>query len=146
MALQWRLFERRIHHVMYEVIKPHRSNYPDPLAVAKGQCLRLGERYTGPEDWAHWIFCTTLDKRQAGWVPEQLLDRVSRVGDADRDGNTGIMRDDYTARELDVSVGDRLTGHRELNGWVWCERPGTTEAGWVPQACLQPCPPYSPQS
>ena len=49
---------------------------------------------------------------------------------------TGIIIKQYTAKELNVSIGERVIGLEELNGWVWCEgRDG--EKGWVPKENLQ---------
>lgn len=45
-------------------------------------------------------------------------------------------REAYTARELDVRVGERLIASRNLNGWLWCSREDSAESGWVPQANL----------
>ena len=49
---------------------------------------------------------------------------------------TGIIIKQYTAKELNVNIGERLIGLEELNEWVWCEgRDG--EKGWVPKENLQ---------
>lgn len=57
----------------YEVIKQHVSNYPNPIVLSKGQFVRLGNQYDGPENWENWIFCHTLDYTSKGWVPEDHL-------------------------------------------------------------------------
>lgn len=114
--------------VHYQVIQDHHSEYPEPIHFVKGTLLTLGERYEGPEGWEDWLFCT-VPGHKGGWVPLQILDRV--------DGNSARAREDYTARELDVRMGERLIGSRHLNGWVWCENPGSHASGWVPLANLR---------
>ena len=42
------------------------------------------------------------------------------------------MKEDYSAKELDTAAGDRLTGSRLLNGWLWATRPSDGASGWVP--------------
>ncbi|WP_409049737.1 SH3 domain-containing protein [Alcaligenes faecalis] len=43
----------------YLVTTPHRSEYPNPLVLKKGDCLKVGELYQGPENWDNWIYCST---------------------------------------------------------------------------------------
>ena len=81
------------------------------------------ESYAGPENWENWMFCHEEYNRK-GWVPEQIIRK-------DMNG-TGIIIKQYTAKELNVNIGERLIGLEELNEWVWCEgRDG--EKGWVPK-------------
>ena len=105
------------------VIKDHASEFPDPIRFERGALLVVGETYDGPEGWADWHFCETPG-RNGGWVPAQVIEFQS-------DG-TARAAEDYTARELDVKTGEVVVGSRVLNGWVWCERPASTESGWVP--------------
>lgn len=115
----------------YIVIQKHRSNYPNPLTLVKGQSVIVGEVYKGVENWENWIFCTTNKEETqkiSGWVPMQFLDSK---------GTEGIALVDYTARELNVDEGDRLAGHKELNGWIWCTHRMNSEEGWVPKGNLQ---------
>lgn len=111
----------------YRVIAPHRSEYPDPIRLRRGEALGVGERYEGPEGWDDWIFCSTAS-HPGGWVPAQLIEATGP--------GVGRAMADYSARELDVNEGEALTGERELNGWAWCVRSGGLDAGWVPLANL----------
>jgi len=113
--------------MQYDVIQPHRSEYPEPITFAKGATLTVGEHYDGEEGWQDWYFCSAPGQK-AGWVPAQVF-RLKAPGAA-------VAVEDYTARELDVAVGERLAGGRELGGWRWCSRAGG-ESGWVPLACLR---------
>lgn len=112
----------------YLVIKDHTSEYPEPITFKKGAPLTVGEKYEGPEGWDNWIFCDSLGQK-GGWVPAQIIEIVN--------GNAARAREDYTARELNVKMGELLLGSRTLNGWVWCQRSGSPESGWVPFGHLQ---------
>ncbi|KUZ69584.1 ligand-binding protein SH3 [Burkholderia ubonensis] len=112
----------------YVVTKPHRSEYPNPIRLNKGDPFVIGEKDQGPEGWDNWFFCTAPGQA-GGWVPLQVIERLA-------DG-TGRALEDYTARELDVDAGETLIGFRILNGWVWCERLSCDDAGWVPLRNLE---------
>ncbi|WP_454256035.1 SH3 domain-containing protein [Pseudomonas sp. Marseille-Q8238] len=107
----------------YRVSHTHRSEYPQPITFARGAELEVGEAYIGPEGWDNWYFCTTLGQ-QGGWVPAQVLDR--------RGATAAIALEDYTARELDVDIGEIVCGSRQLDGWLWCVREDGLGSGWVP--------------
>jgi len=113
----------------YIVIKSHRSEYPEPICLKKGEIITIGEEYEGPEDWKNWHFCTT-PTHPGGWVPAQIIELL--------DASTGKVMEDYNAFELDVDAGERLRGLRELNGWVWCQSSAKSLAGWVPLENLEP--------
>lgn len=89
----------------YEVIQRHRSEYPTPITFAKGAPLFVGERYEGSQGWEDWYFCSTPGQRE-GWVPAQVFNMTAP--------GAAVAMEDYTARELDVEVGERLEGGREL--------------------------------
>lgn len=123
-----------LHGIMidYRVTAPHRSEYPTPLVLKQGEPLNIGERYQGPENWDHWIYCSTVE-HTGGWVPEQIIEHLPQVG-------TGLALQDYSALEMDVDVDDRVQGNRILNGWCWCLRPRDGAQGWVPTSKLTPLP------
>lgn len=112
----------------YRATLAHASEYPEPIHFAKGTALLVGERYAGPEGWDDWFFCA-VPGQQGGWVPLQVIAFI--------DEKTAMAREDYTAIELDVRIGDALIGGRTLNGWAWCENPATAQSGWVPLSHLQ---------
>lgn len=113
----------------YIVIKAHRSEYPDPLGFEKRDPLTIGEKYAGPEGREGRHFCAT-PSHTGGGIPRRIIEPPGG-------GTTGRALEDYTSRELHVDKGDVSLGERILNGWVWCRRPDTTEAGWVPLDRLQ---------
>ncbi|MGN5651515.1 SH3 domain-containing protein [Bacillus sp. Brlt_9] len=112
----------------YIVIKSHVSNYPDPIRLEEGDIVKMIESYAGPENWENWMFCHEEKYNRKGWVPEQIIMKNTT--------GVGIITKQYTAKELNVSIGERLIGLEELNGWVWCEKTGG-EDGWVPKENLQ---------
>ncbi|TYT74380.1 SH3 domain-containing protein [Desulfobotulus mexicanus] len=112
----------------YLVIQDHTSEFPEPITFEKGVPLTVGEKYEGPEGWENWIFCETPGQK-GGWVPAQIIENIT--------DNTARAREDYTARELNVQKGEQLIGTRTLNGWVWCQKSGSSESGWVPLENLQ---------
>ncbi|MDH7605495.1 MAG: SH3 domain-containing protein [Melioribacter sp.] len=111
----------------YTVIKRYKSNYSDPITIKKGEKIKLGKKYDGPEDWPNWLYCYKLNSSQEGWVPEQIIRKT---------GEYGIVEKDYTAKELDVEEGEQVDGTREINGWIWCRRDKNYEEGWVPKSNL----------
>lgn len=111
----------------YEVSKKYQSNYPNPITLSKGQYVIVGKEYSGPEGWENWIYCFTLDKKREGWVPKQIIQ--------DKD-DIGLILDNYTAKELNVEVGEKVFGLKELNGWIWCKKLSNNDDGWVPKDSL----------
>lgn len=105
------------------VIERHRTQYTDPIGFRAGEELVLGRR---DDQFVGWIWATAPSGK-SGWVPIEALAI---------EGERGRALHDYTARELDVDVGERVTIARELAGWAWVlsERGGE---GWVPLASLE---------
>lgn len=116
----------------YLVVQDHTSEFPRPITFERGAPLIVGEKYEGPEGWENWILCESPGQ-EPGWVPAQILEIFA--------DNTARALEDYTARELNVREGELLLGSRMLNGWVWCEKSGGSESGWVPLLNLQEIPP-----
>ena len=112
----------------YIVIKSHVSNYPDPIGLDEGDAVSIGEKYKGPENWDSWVYCSEEKYKRKGWVPEQIIRKNT--------GATGIITEQYTAKELTVNSGEVLRGYRELNGWIWCKKIDGEE-GWLPKEILE---------
>lgn len=111
----------------YVVIREHKSNYPNPITLEKDERVLVGKKYEGKEGWDNWRYCYKLDKSQEGWVPEQLIILS---------GKYGIIKENYTAKELTIKAGETLKGIKELNGWVWC-RDKEGREGWIPRMNLK---------
>ncbi len=107
------------------VIEEHRRSYSDPIALQKGETLKLSGR---EEIWdGHkWLWAQSGDGRE-GWIPDEL---------AVRDGNRMIAAYDYSALELSVTPGEIVNAVRETHGWVWC-RKESGEVGWLPTQVLE---------
>ena len=114
----------------YVVVDPHVSEYPEPIRLTQGDVVSVGEEYDGPEGWAGWYLCSAPGQ-QDGWVPGQLIELTAP--------GSGVMKEDYSAKELDTAAGDRLTGSRLLNGWLWATRPSDGASGWVPLDTVRAC-------
>ena len=110
------------------VTTPHTSAYPNPISFAAGDSLLLGVR---DDEYPGWIRATTADGNE-GWAPEQAIELTA-------DGS-GIARGDYTARELDIELGEVVEVIREFNRWVWA-RTSDGREGWIPLATIGPLPP-----
>jgi len=100
------------------VIKNHKSEFPRPLVLKKGERLKANLEKTG---FAGWIWCTATD-RNSGWVPENFTERY---------GDDCRMLVDYDAAELSVTMGEELTVLSEESDWVWCIN-DKNKKGWVP--------------
>lgn len=105
------------------VTEEHRSEYPDPVIIEKGDTFLIGEKYTGSEGWDNWYFCSVPGK-SVGWIPAQYIEWL--------DSTLGEAKEAYSAKELNVDAGEILCGFKELNGWVWCRRASDKEEGWIP--------------
>lgn len=116
-----------MHHT-YIVTHKYESSNADPIELTAGDAVRIGEEFKGDENWPNWVNCVSLKTGKRGWTPIQILQV---------DGETGVATTDYTAKEMTVSVGDVVTGHNELNGWIWCVRGFDGQSGWVPKSCLK---------
>jgi len=116
------------------VTVPHRSEYPNPITFDAGTRLTVGERSNGSQGWVDWFLCGTPGQED-GWVPLQVLEFI--------DEKTAVARENYTARELDVDIGDVLESSRTLNGWAWCVRVCDEASGWVPLNNVQELPPVA---
>ena len=114
----------------YIVIENHRSEFPDPIKLEKGEKVLLGETSEETigetpydENWPNWTFCAKMDGSNKGWVPNQVIQQ---------DGNHGFIIEEYYAKELDIDTGTIVEGIKELNGWLWLKNKSTNEIGWVP--------------
>ncbi len=112
----------------YLVIAPHRSAFPQPLVLERGQALQVGERYQGSEGWDDWYLCE-VPGQEPGWVPAQMIVRDAQ--------GRAFAQEDYCARELDVDPDQQLVGRRVVNGWVRCAPDEGGVEGWVPLRVLQ---------
>ena len=105
-----------------QVKKPYKTEFINPLHLKKGDEVVLGEEEK-KEQWKGWIWATF--NNISGWIPKPIVKNIS--------DNRGVILDNYSAKELDVDVGDRIYILKELNGWFWVRHSKTNEEGWIPK-------------
>jgi len=118
-------------NTVWECISDHRTQYPNPIKLSKGEVVKLGE--PAPEEkWKNWIWAENV-KGQGGWVPVQLIDKTN--------GNLkGVVKEKYSARELNINAGENVIKIKSLNGWTWVRNIGNHEEGWIPDEVIKPKP------
>lgn len=112
----------------YIVVERWTSSYPEPILLKVGQKVKLD--YSIIDDnpqWQDWVWCIAADDK-AGWVPVQLLDKITAVSGQ---LSEAVATEYYSAIELDVEVGEIVSGNRTLNGWLWCSKENG-DRGWLP--------------
>jgi uncharacterized protein YgiM (DUF1202 family) len=100
--------------------------YSDPIDVRAGESVIVGD--ADPE-WPGWVWC--VDPRgKGGWTPEEIVERSPET-------RTGIVSQDFTARELKIRAGEIVSLLRLQSGWYWA-RGGNGEEGWIPATHVKP--------
>lgn len=111
----------------YRVIEEWKSNYPNPIILKSGENVIIDNTKINDEiDWKGWVWCIT--KNNAGWVPEQILTSKKTTNSL----SNAFVSEDYSANELNVSIGDIVMGCKFLNGWLWCQKENSNIFGWLP--------------
>lgn len=113
-------------HTVAVVSAPYERPYADPISLRAGERVLIDAEKTKETDILGWSWCTGPDRRQ-GWVPNSWITHQS--------GAAQIVRD-YSALELTINVGDRVTLHHSESGFVFVTHEDGS-IGWVPDACLQ---------
>lgn len=104
------------------VVADYDSAYPDPLALVPGEVVRAGR---ADEQWPAFVWCVNTAGK-GGWVPASFLHPQ---------GGTAVALRPYTARELSVRAGERVTLGERAGGWAWATN-AAGESGWLPESCL----------
>ncbi len=110
------------------VIKDYAAQYRDPISLVKGEVATLDGRqdpWDGNSDWI-WVWGANVAGK-SGWIAHPLL----RI-----EGLLGVALEDYDARELSVTMGERVAVSREMCGWAWCDA-DSGRFGWVPLSHLR---------
>lgn len=105
-----------------KISKSYLTKYLNPIILNKRDKVILGRKEQKPV-WDGWIWAES--DNNAGQIPVQLV--------STNDGINGIILDNYTAKELDVTEGDTVILIKELNGWYWVRHLITNEEGWIPK-------------
>ena len=113
-------------HTVAIAAMPYERPYEDPISLKAGDRVLIDPDKTKETDILGWSWCTGPDGRQ-GWVPTAWMTH--------QDGAGQIVRD-FSALELTLAVGDRVTLHHGESGFVFVTHENGS-VGWVPDACLQ---------
>lgn len=115
--------------MLFEVIEDYQSA-GDKLLIelVTGDIVELGEETDPNGEYPNWIFCTSQRTGRTGWVATQLITKQ---------GEIGIVNQDYSSKEMTVCAGDLVNSDEELNGWYWCTRVFDSECGWIPKVNLK---------
>jgi hypothetical protein len=113
----------------YQVVEEHKPNNSKPIKVRKGETVKIGRKSDEEDGWSNWIYCYSLNSNTEGWAPAQAIQIENEYG---------IVLNNYSAKELDVSKGDIVDGELEINGWLWCSRLNDSEDGWLPKEKIIP--------
>lgn len=111
---------------IYKCIQEHRTEYPDPIDLTKGEVVKLGNN-APEENWKTWIW-VSKNNGKGGWVPEQLIQLI----ESQEEEKKGLILGDYSSKELNADLGDRLEKVKAMNGWTWVRNVNTNQEGWIP--------------
>ena len=105
-----------------KVTKSYITKYVVPIILNKGNIVILGETEK-LEKWKGWIRATY--ENISAWIPMQIIETSN--------GETGIISEYYSSKELNVNAGESVIQLRELNGWLWVRKSQTGDEGWIPK-------------
>ncbi len=112
---------------IHKITKPYRTKYLNPIQLCIGEEVVLGEAEQ-EEKWKGWIWAES--KTNKGWIPIQIIEFT--------DAQTkGIIKEAYSAKELNVQAGDTIVKIKSLNGWTWSKNIQTQEEGWIPDEIIE---------
>ncbi len=106
------------------VIERHHSTYPDPIEFEEGDLLEVGLE---DDEYPGWIW-VKLQCGNQGWAPGVYIEMTDKL-------TMGTAKSNYSARELNVEIGDHLLVGKSLCEWSYVTNEHG-ETGWVPQKCL----------
>jgi hypothetical protein len=107
------------------VIASHDRSYAAPISGAAGDAVKIGRQ---DDEAPGWVWCEHAGSGLEGWVPESFIERG--------EGQTGVLRRDYSAMELSVFAGQTVKTFETVAGWTWCAAT-SGDAGWVPTHKLE---------
>jgi len=116
---------------LYVVTENYKTEFTNPITLTMGEKVTIGEDpdpEMNPDTWINWAYCIKEDGSNAGFVPEQIIKK---------DGNYGIILEDYSAKEMNVKKGEIVEKIKELNGWLLAKNKATGETGWIPLENLE---------
>jgi len=115
--------------MIFKTLENHTNENKTPIIVSKGMKVKIGERSDSNGNWPNWVYCYGLEGQGEGWTPIQIIQIENDIG---------IILENYSAIELDVTQGETIEGDVELNGWIWCKKSNSLDEGWLPKEKLDP--------
>ena len=109
---------------IYRAVKSWIPKHKEPLVLEKGEIVRIERE---DNEYKGFAWCERGGKY--GWVPFEIIELI--------DDNRGRVKEDYSSRELELSIGDELKGSKKISGWILGERIRSGEVGWVPLSCIK---------
>ena len=103
------------------VIKPHKSEFPVPIKLVKGEQIEGKVKKT---TWDGWIWCKSPTGVN-GWVPQNYLQASQKKK------GWFIVLKNYNARELSAQENEILHLSEEVSEWVWATTKDG-QSGWIP--------------
>lgn len=113
---------------IWECISSHKTKFPDPLILSKGEKVKLGD-FATEENWENWIWAENASGK-GGWIPVQIINIST-------DNKEGIVKEAYSAKELNINKGEKIIKIYSLNGWAWAKNVDTKEEGWIPNEIIK---------
>jgi hypothetical protein len=113
---------------LWECTHNHIPESNDPITLSKGEKVKLG-KLAPEEKWKNWIWAENASL-QGGWVPIQIIEYST-------DRLQGVVLEDYSAKELDITKGEQVLIIKPLNGWNWVRKVCNNEEGWIPNEVLE---------
>ena len=111
----------------FRTIREWKTNYPNPIILEQNDIVEILEKENDNPNWEKWIFCKK--NNILGWIPEQIINKTGN--------KKGILKERYSAKELNVNKGEKIIEIKELNGWIWAKRKLNNEKGWLPLEILE---------
>ncbi len=105
------------------IIRNHIVNQANLIEVKKNDRVLRLEEYIGNPIWKNWVYCIARDTLKEGWIPREYLRDVDEES---------ILLEDYSSRELEITVGEVVQVKKTVNSWAYCVSERTADAGWVP--------------
>lgn len=102
-------------------IKGHNIEFPNPIVSQKDEELEFIKT-----DNKGWYLCRNKNGEEA-WFPKNYLKLQS---------GKYIMKQDYTNKEYNITIGEKGLVKIIESGWVWVEMENG-HSGWVPLECLK---------
>ncbi|MGI6047749.1 MAG: SH3 domain-containing protein [Petrimonas sp.] len=109
---------------VYKITEAYKTPYENPIVLNINDIVILGKK---DEKWDGWIWAE--NKTHKGWIPIQIVNILEE--------NKGRILEFYSAKELNVNVGDFIKKIKTLNGWTWVKNIQTLEEGWIPNEIIE---------